>query len=196
MHELEYAIQVLLDLSTDDLVRFAWGRDGTTVQETLLPLPVFGGRLMVSHLCQVRHEQEAALVHVEMSATPDPKLPETIFRQGSWAWCEMQVPVLSTLYWLVKGQDAPTSPYEWRIGGRPRLQWFFRTITIPALSATTLLNSELPGLLPLVPFTRDASAHIIAIARQQLPTVSPRGRFEQLESLLLFFWDYVQSTAP
>jgi hypothetical protein len=42
----------------------------------------------------------------------------------------------------------------------------------------------------------EVSAYIIMIAMQQLPTASLRGHIEQLESLLLFFWDYVQSTAP
>lgn len=179
MRELEQAIQALLDLSAADLVRFAWGRDSTTVQDMLPPMPVFEGRLVVSHLCQVRHEQEAALVHLEMAATPDPELPQHIYQQGSGVWCEVQLPVLSTLYWIAKGHDAPTSPYEWWIGGRRTLQWFFRTITLPALSASTLLKSELPGLLPLVPFTRDTSAEIMEIVKRQLPTAASREQREQ-----------------
>ncbi len=138
---------------------------------------------------------EAALVHLEMSAIPDPKLPEFIFRQGSGVWCEVQLPVLSTLYWLAKGYDAPLSPYEWWFGNRRTLQWFFRTINISALSASTLLSAELPGLLPLVPFTQDANTEIVDMAKRQLPTTGPQRQIDLLESLLMFFWDYVQSKA-
>jgi len=73
------------------------------------------------------------------------------------------------------------------------LQWFFRTKDITRLPAETLLNTELPGLLPLVPFTQDADNKIIERARQQLPTALPRKQMEQLETLLRFFWEYVHA---
>lgn len=159
-------------------------------------MPVFDGQLVVSHLCRVYHAHEVGLVHLEMRAIPDPTIPESIFEQGSGVWCETHLPVLSTLYWLARGHAAPSSPYQWIIDGRPTLQWFFRTVDITSLSAATLLETELPGLLPLVPFTQDADSTIIERARQQLPTALPRKQIEQLETLLLFFWEYVQQGHP
>lgn len=192
MITLEQAIETLLNLSAADLVRFAWGQKGTTFQEVLPPMPVFDAQFVVSHLCRVQHGHQRGLVHLQMQATPDPLLPEMIFQQGSGVWCETHLPVLSTLYWLAKGQIAPPSPYQWVIDGRPTLQWFFRTIDITRLPAVSLLNSELSGLLTLVPFTRDADSQLIERTRQQLPTALPKHHLEQLEALLLFFWDYVQ----
>lgn len=196
MSELEQAIQQLLDVSTADLVRFAWGPDGTVIQTTLPPMPVFEGRFVVSHLCEVEQDHEIALAHIVMQAMPDPALPQHIFQQGSGVWCETNLPILSTLYWLAKESPAPPSPYEWWFGERRTLQWFFRTIEIPELSASKLLRAELPGLIPLIPFTRDASAEIVTVARRQLPTAASREYAKQLESLLLFFWDYVQVLSP
>jgi len=193
MITLEQAMETLLDLSAADLVRFAWGQKGTTFQEVLPPMPVFDGQFVVSHLCRVRHGHQIGLVHLQMQAMPNALLPESIFQQGSGAWCETHLPILSTLYWLAEGHVAPSSPYQWVIDGRPTLQWFFRTKDITRLPAASLMNSELPGLLPLVPFTRDADSKLIERARQQLPTALPGQHVEQLETLLLFFWEYVQS---
>lgn len=195
MTTLEQAVQTLLDISAADLVRFAWGHEGTTFEEELPPMSVFDGRFIVSHLCRVQEEHEIGLAHLEMRAIPDPMIPEWIFRQGSGVWCETHLPVLSTLYWLAKGHVPPPSPYQWVIGGRPRLQWFFRTVDITSLSAATLLNSELPGLLPLVPFSQDADSKIIERAKHQLPTALPSEQVEQLETFLMFFWQYVQNSS-
>ncbi|HEY7348332.1 MAG TPA: hypothetical protein VH599_08445 [Ktedonobacterales bacterium] len=195
MTTLEQAIQTLLDTRAADLVRFAWGQKGTTFQKALPPLPVFDAQVVVSHLCRVQHGHNIGLVHLQMQATPNPLLSESIFEQGSGVWCETHLPVLSTLYWLAKGHAPPSSPYQWMVDGRPMLQWFFRIIDITSLSAATLLHSELPGLLPLIPFTQDADSKTIERARQQLPTALPRKQIEQLETLLLFFWEYVQRSS-
>ena len=110
MTTLEQAIQTLLDTRAADLVRFAWGHEGTTFEEALPPMPVFEARFVVSHLCRVQHGREVGLVHLQMQATPNALLPESIFQQGSGVWCETHLPILSTLYWLAKGHPAPSSP--------------------------------------------------------------------------------------
>jgi|GEM_PF-5150225 len=153
MTTLEQAIDTLLNLSAANLVRFAWGQKGTTFQEVLPPMPVFEGQMVVSHLCRVQHGHHIGLVQLQMQAAPNPLLPESIFEQGSGVWCETHLLVLSTLYWLAKGHAPPSSPYQWVIDGRPTLQWFFHTRDITHLPAASLLETELPGLLPLVQFT-------------------------------------------
>lgn len=193
MTEIEQAINTLLDMSAADLARFAWGKKGYIVQKILPPIPATHGRpITVEHLCRVRHHDEEALVHLEVCATPSPNLSRLIAAKGARAFLETNLTPLSTLYWLVKDQPPPRSPYQmWR----QTHTWLFDTVDIPRLPASTLLEAELPGLLPLVAFAQDTSAAIIETARRQLPTGAPRQQADLLESLLLRFWTHVQKNS-
>ena len=74
---------------------------------------------------------------------------------------------------------------------RPMLQGFFYIRDITSLPAERLLQTEFPGLIPIVPFTQAANRRVMERAGQQIPTYLPKQHVEQLESLLLFFWRYV-----
>ncbi len=187
MSELEQALKTLLDVSAADLARFAWGKEGFIVRDVLPPIPASEGRpIAVEHLCRVQRH----IVLLEVCAAPVPDVSRLIAAKGARAFLETRLTPLSTLYWLVKDQPPPPSPYpQWR----QTRTWRFDTVDIPRLPASILLEAELPGLLPLVAFAQDASAAIIETARRQLPTGAPRQQADLLESLLLRFWAHVQN---
>jgi predicted transposase YdaD len=132
-------------------------------------------------------ETEAEWLHLELQARWEADVPERTYEYWSLA-CRDHRPLRSVLICLRPGerQGQPRGEYVVRVGGEEVLRFRFQVIRVwEDLSAATLLASGAPGLLPLVPFARDASPALTEQALRRLDAVEPATTRTELQASLV-----------
>ncbi len=90
--------------------------------------------LEVDALLEVKVNGQDMLLHLEFQTYHDPEMDERIY--------------------LLKDGEAPSSPLSWSLpNGQKVLEFHYQSIELAALSPGDLLQSDQPGLLPLLPLT-------------------------------------------
>jgi predicted transposase YdaD len=111
--------------------------------------------LEVDALLEVKVNGQDMLLHLEFQTYHDPEMDERLLRYNVLARSEHKIPVLSCVIYLLKDGEAPSSPLSWSLpNGQQVLEFHYQSIELGALSPGDLLQSDQPGLLPLLPLTK------------------------------------------
>ena len=111
--------------------------------------------LEVDALLEVKVNGQDMLLHLEFQTYHDPEMDERLLRYNVLARSEHKIPVLSCVIYLLKDGEAPSSPLSWSLpNGQKVLEFHYQSIELGALSPGDLLQSDQPGLLPLLPLTK------------------------------------------
>ncbi len=111
--------------------------------------------LEVDALLEVKVNGQDMLLHLEFQTYHDPEMDERLLRYNVLARSEHKIPVLSCVIYLLKDGEAPSSPLSWSLpNGQKVLEFHYQSIELAALSPGDLLQSDQPGLLPLLPLTK------------------------------------------
>jgi hypothetical protein len=111
--------------------------------------------LEVDALLEVTVNGQDMLLHLEFQTYHDPEMDERLLRYNVLARSEHKIPVLSCVIYLLKDGEAPSSPLSWSLpNGQQVLEFHYQSIELAALSPGDLLQSDQPGLLPLLPLTK------------------------------------------
>lgn len=112
--------------------------------------------LQMDTLFHVEVDGEECLIDLEAQAEADKKMGWRLYKYAARASSIFDLPVISVVLWLEKHGRVPTSPFEIRVGKRLLGTWYYVGIEVYNLRATDLLakGEHMPGILPLLPFTR------------------------------------------
>ena len=149
-------------------------------------------QLVLDTLLRVRYHGVECLVDIEAEATPRPDIGRRCFEYGARASILHQLPVVSVVLWLERGNRPPPSPYVMQVGDLEPATWPFRGIELYNLPAERVLSGDLVGLLgllPLVPFMRGGETlPIIERAARLIQAEEPDPERQSVsESLLALF---------
>ena len=189
MGTMDQGFKAWLDLCKDDVLPWAMGTPVTilgTFPKELAPAP----QLLPDSFYRARVEKHECLVNIEAQATIDPTMGRRMYEYGSRARLESGLPVFSVALWLFKdpqGHRPPRSPYKEFIGQRLRATWEFENIELYRLSADAIMKAKAIGLLPLLPFTKDATAAMVEQAMRRVKEEAPAEQMRPLAGLLGVF---------
>src|SRR5258708_170660 len=106
-------------------------------------------------LLEVKANRQDMLLQLEFQTSHDPEMDERLLRYNVLARSEHKIPVLSCVIYLLKDGEAPSSPLSWSLpNGQKVLEFHYQSIELADLSPGDLLQSDQPGLLPLLPLTK------------------------------------------
>lgn len=105
--------------------------------------------------CHDANGQEI-LAHFEFQREKDTRMGERLLEYNVLASrLNDYVPVVSCVIYLQKSKDVPRSPFVRTLpGGRVTTRFYYTSIELAKIEAETLLATNRPGLLPLLPFTK------------------------------------------
>ncbi len=187
MGHMDQGFKALVDLRTEEMVRFVTGDQQAEYLGTLSADVAMERQLVLDSLYRVRSQGEEYLVDMEAQAYPDAKMARRIYEYGARANLIHNLPVLSVVIWLFKGEAVPRPPYQIRIGKRVVASWDFINIELYKLPASAIMNVREVGLLPLVPFTRGATARVVETAMRRIREESAEQEAQKLAALLGVF---------
>lgn len=145
-------------------------------------------QLVLDTLLRVRDRDVICAVDLEAEARPTGDIGRRLYEYGARASIVTGLPIISVVLWLEANGVAPISPYELRTPSHLVANWHYIGIKLYDLSSQALLDLGLPGLLPLVPFTRGgADLDTIERTAELVQQRVPADEAEILESLLMVF---------
>jgi predicted transposase YdaD len=145
-------------------------------------------QLVLDTLLQIHYQGVECAVDIEAESYPRPDMGRRLFDYAARARIVTGLPVISVVLWLNAGGPPPPSPYELRVGDLLLGTWRFFGIEVYRLPAIELFNRGLVGLLPLVPFTADASdVGAIERAADLIKNRTAGAELQELEALLTVF---------
>ncbi|HEU0001750.1 MAG TPA: hypothetical protein VFQ36_12670 [Ktedonobacteraceae bacterium] len=128
-----------------------------------LPYQLKNWRLEVDALLKVEVEDEEMLLEIEFQTYHDSDMAERLLRYNVLARSEYKLPVLSVVIYLLKDGNVPQSPLIWKIPtGKGVLEFYFESIELGDISPVELISIGQPGLLPLLPLTKDGANRKVA----------------------------------
>lgn len=128
-----------------------------------LPYQLKNWRLEVDALLKVEVNDGEMLLEIEFQTYHDPDMAERLLRYNVLARSEYKLPVLSVVIYLLKDGNVPKSPLIWKIPtGKEVLEFHFESIELGDISPIELISIGQPGLLPLLPLTKDGANRKIA----------------------------------
>jgi hypothetical protein len=187
MGHMDQGFKALVDLRTEEMVRFVTGDQQAEYLGTLSADVAMERQLVLDSLYRVRSQGEEHLVDMEAQAYPDAKMARRMYEYGVRANLIHNLPVLSVVVWFFKGEAVPRPPYQIRIGKRVVASWDFINIELYKLPASAIMNVKEVGLLPLVPFTRGATARVVETAMRRIREESAEQDPQKLAALLGVF---------
>lgn len=103
------------------------------------------------------------LLEIEFQTYHDSDMAERLLRYNVLARSEYKLPVWSVVIYLLKDGNVPKSPLIWRIStGEKVLEFHFESIELGDISPAELISIGQPGLLPLLPLTKDGANRRVA----------------------------------
>ncbi len=107
-------------------------------------------------LLDVIQNEQQMLVHMEFQSREDEDMAQRLLEYNVLATREHGRPVLSCLIYLRKDSRIAESPLIWELpDGQKILYFHFIIIKLWEITAEELIQTNLTGLLPLVPLTKD-----------------------------------------
>ena len=185
MADMDQGIKRLLQSHPADVLRLAL--PGARFIEALPAEVASEPQLVMDTLYRVSYQGVECAVNVEAQVYPDPTMPRRCFEYGSRASIVYGMPALSVVLWLERRGAVPTPPYEMRVGSWLQAIWQFVNIELYQLPAREVLAAGSPGLLPLVPFMRDADLSAVEAAARLAREQTPDEAASELVSLLAVF---------
>jgi hypothetical protein len=111
-------------------------------------------------LLDVIQNERPMLVHMEFQSREDEDMAQRLLEYNVLATREHGRPVLSCLIYLRKDSKITESPLVWELPtGQKVLYFHFNVIKLWEITAEELIQTDLIGLLPLVPLTKDGGQY-------------------------------------
>jgi hypothetical protein len=111
-------------------------------------------------LLDVIQNEGQMLVHMEFQSREDEDMAQRLLEYNVLATREHGRPVLSCLIYLRKDSRIAESPLIWQLpDGQKVLYFHFIVIKLWEIRAEELIQTDLTGLLPLVPLTKDGGQY-------------------------------------
>lgn len=185
MGEMDQGVKRLLQTFAGEILAFVV--PGIAAVAPLPPEVATGPQLMPDAAYTALYQGEKCIINVEVQLHGDPEIPRRCFEYGSRLSIAQQLPVVSVVLWLEAKGQFPDTPYRMRIGDRVTALWEFVSVKVFDLSARAMIASGVTGLLPLVPFMREADIPAIEDAARLLMNQAPAEHVGDMESLLALF---------
>jgi len=107
-------------------------------------------------LYRVRFGEHPLLLHLEFQRRSDPQMARRLWEYNVLATCKFDCPVYSFVLYLKKDGQVAQSPHQVCLhDGRMVHHFHFGVIKLWEVPTASLLETGLPGLLPLLPLTRE-----------------------------------------
>ena len=111
-------------------------------------------------LLDVIQNERQMLVHMEFQSREDEDMAQQLLEYNVLATREHARPVLSCLIYLRKDSKIAESPLVWELPNGEKILYFhFIVIKLWEITAEELIQTDLTGLLPLVPLTKDGDQY-------------------------------------
>jgi predicted transposase YdaD len=111
-------------------------------------------------LLDVIQNERQMLVHMEFQSREDEDMAQRLLEYNVLATREHGRPVLSCVIYLRKDSKIAESPLIWELpNGQKVLYFHFIVIKLWDITADELIQTNLTGLLPLVPLTKDGGQY-------------------------------------
>jgi hypothetical protein len=111
-------------------------------------------------LLDVIQNEQQMLVHMEFQNREDEDMAQRLLEYNVLATREHGRPVLSCVIYLRKENNIAESPLIWKLpAGQEMLRFYFIVIKLWEMVAEELIQTDLVGLLPLVPLTKDGGQY-------------------------------------
>ena len=103
---------------------------------------------------------KSILLHIEFQSRAHPRMAERLLEYSVQASRIYDyLPVLSVVIYLVKDSNIPDPPFIRKLSnGRKVLQFAYDSIKLWEIESQTILDTHLPGLLPLLTLTKDGQS--------------------------------------
>lgn len=191
MGEVDQSFKRLFLLRVDALLQWLLG-DVRDVQP-LLPDLATERQLVADTLYRVIFEGVLCLVNIEIQSEADPDMPRRLYLYAARASNQYKLPVISIVMYVFHRGTVVPSPYEMRVGSWVSGHWNFHNIELYRLPPEQLLNAGLPGILPLVPLTKNARLEDAEEAMRRLTQEEPADEAKPLGALLAIFLGHARN---
>jgi hypothetical protein len=130
-------------------------------------------------LLDVIQNERQMLVHMEFQSREDEDMAQCLLEYNVLATREHGRPVLSCVIYLRKDSRIAESPLLWELPDGQKVRYFhFIVIKLWEITAEELIQTNLIGLLPLVPLTKDGAQYEV------IDEVATKLAFEKEYNLL------------
>ncbi|HEU5227195.1 MAG TPA: hypothetical protein VFU49_05230 [Ktedonobacteraceae bacterium] len=137
-------------------------------------------------LYQIRLDDEPFLLHLEFQRRSDPLMARRLWEYNVLATCKFDCPVYSFVLYLKKDGKIAESPYRLSLhDGQHVHRFLFGVIKLWELPTDALTRLALPGLLPLLPLTREGKRR--EVVEDVIRGLCPPGEQPQRELLSLAY---------
>ncbi|HLG64738.1 MAG TPA: hypothetical protein VKY19_22550 [Ktedonosporobacter sp.] len=133
----------------------SWLLDGALFEQELSPHLSYRN-VDADLLYQIRLNDQPMLLHLEFQRRRDPQMAQRVWEYNVLATCKFGCPVYSFVLYLKKDGSVAESPHQVCLhDGRQIHHFVFEVIKLWEVPTATLQRTDLPGLLPLLPLTRE-----------------------------------------
>ncbi len=124
-----------------------------------LPLELGVENIYADGLLQATLEGKEFLAHIEFQSSYDGRIGERLLEYNVLASRQYNyLPVYSCVIYLKNHNNVPDSPFKKGLpNGEEIVRFHYRSIELGKLAARELLQTDLVGLLPLLPLTQDGA---------------------------------------
>jgi len=133
----------------------SWLLDGALFEQELSPHLSYRN-VDADLLYQIRLNDQPMLLHLEFQRRRDPQMAQRVWEYNVLATCKFGCPVYSFVLYLKKDGSVAESPHQVCLhDGRQIHHFVFEVIKLWEVPSAMLQRADLPGLLPLLPLTRE-----------------------------------------
>src|SRR6266566_1685304 len=150
------AMKKLVGGNPQDLV--SWVIPGAQFGKQL-PFELSVENIYADGLLQATLDGKEFLAHIEFQSSYDGRIGERLLEYNVLASRQYHyLPVYSCVIYLKNHNNVPDSPFTKRLpNGEEIVRFYYRSIELGKLAARELLQTDLVGLLPLLPLTQDGA---------------------------------------
>src|SRR5579859_4244898 len=130
-------------------------------------------------LYRIQWREKEVVFHVEFQRRKDENMGRRVWEYNCLASIHTQLPVYSVVIYLLPDSPIVEPYYEMTLPtGEIVHQFYFRNIKLWELAPEVLKQQNLPGLLPLLPLTKDGKSQ--AVVEEMIECLQQAGREDLL----------------
>jgi hypothetical protein len=152
-------IKLLMQANPQDLV--SWILTGAVYQGEL-NVELQKDPITADLLYTVKWMGQQVVLHVEFQRQGDDEMDRRTWKYNCLTSIHTELPVYSVVVYLVKKGSIVDPPYEMKLPtGFPIHRFYFQNIKLWEIPGEVLKQQKLPGLLPLLPLTKEGNCREI-----------------------------------